>query len=164
MPENASPFTGRPVAPRRAAKPKPAATPSPLAAKPVAKPGAKPVAEAEARSPRRAAGKPAARKPAFAVAGAPAGATRRDRAARVRAKQLAPWLESHKQPTARAVDHWLYQHNWIVTGAGFGWSGGADALRTLIAVDERVQKLWGVGGKSEQVARRALAEVEARSR
>jgi hypothetical protein len=62
------------------------------------------------------------------------------------------------------VNHWLYQHNWIVTGAGFGWSSGEEALRTLVAVDRRVQKLWGVGGRSEQVARRALAEVVKRSR
>jgi hypothetical protein len=62
------------------------------------------------------------------------------------------------------VDHWLYQHNWIVTGARFGWSGGAEALRVLIQVDRRVQQLWGVGGKSELMARQSLAEVEARLR
>jgi hypothetical protein len=61
------------------------------------------------------------------------------------------------------VNHWLYQHNWIVTGARFGWADGAKALQTLITIDRRVQKLWGVGKQSEQVARHALAEVEARS-
>ena len=81
-----------------------------------------------------------------------------------RAKQLRAWLDSHKTRSPRAVNHWLYQHNWIVTGAGFGWSGGAEALRVLIEVDQRAQKLWGVGGKSEQVARRTLAEVKARLR
>ena len=61
------------------------------------------------------------------------------------------------------MDRWLYQHNWIVTGAGFGWSSGAAALRTLIAVDQRIQRLWGVGAQSEKIARLTLAEVEARS-
>jgi len=103
------------------------------------------------------------RKPAFVEPGAPQEPLE-EIALPVRAKQLGTWLESHKTATPRAVDHWLYQHNWIVTGARFGWHGGAAALRTLIELDERVQKLWGVGGKSEQVARRALAEVGARTR
>jgi hypothetical protein len=51
-----------------------------------------------------------------------------------------------------------------VTGAQFGWAHGGEALRTLIAVDARVQKLWGIGDQSELVARNALAEVEERSR
>jgi hypothetical protein len=62
------------------------------------------------------------------------------------------------------VDHWLYQHNWIVTGARFGWSQGAEALRTLILVDRRVQELWSVGARSERLARQALTDVEKRSR
>jgi hypothetical protein len=81
-----------------------------------------------------------------------------------RAKQLAAWVERHPRRTPRAVSHWLYQHSWIVTGARFGWADGTQALRTLVAVDDRVQELWGVGASSEQVARRALAEVEARSK
>ena len=60
------------------------------------------------------------------------------------------------------VDHWLFQHSWVVTGARFGWWQGAEALRLLVRVDERAQKLWGVGTRSAQLARRALAEVEAR--
>ena len=62
------------------------------------------------------------------------------------------------------MNHWLYQHNWIVTGAGFGWSTGAEALRTLAAVDARVQKLWGIGAQSEQLARLALTRVQAASK
>jgi hypothetical protein len=72
-------------------------------------------------------------------------------------------VEKHPTRSPANVNHWLYQHNWIVTGARFGWANGAEALRTLIAVDERTQQLWGVGVRSEGVARRALAEVEERS-
>jgi hypothetical protein len=104
----------------------------------------------------------ASRKPAFAAAGAPAEPLD-EILLSVRAKQLAAWVEQHPRRSRAGVDHWLYQHNWIVTGAGFGWANGAQALRTLIAVDERVQRLWGVGAQSERVARRTLAEVEARS-
>ena len=77
---------------------------------------------------------------------------------------LAAWVEAHPKGSPAAVRHWLYQHTWIVTGARFGWSTGAEALRTLIAVDRRVQKLWRLGGRSEVVARNALAFVEQRSR
>ena len=51
-----------------------------------------------------------------------------------------------------------------MTGAKFGWSHGADALRLLIAADRRAQSVWGIGRKSELAARTALAEVQARSR
>jgi hypothetical protein len=81
-----------------------------------------------------------------------------------RAKRLAAWVEAHPKRTPKAVDHWLYQHNWIVTGARFGWADGAAALRTLVAVDRRVQELWSVGARSELAAQRALSYVEARSR
>ena len=56
------------------------------------------------------------------------------------------------------------QHAWIVTGARFGWSRGAEALRLLIVADQKAMRLWGLGHKSELAARHALAEVEARSR
>ena len=157
LPENVSPYAGKPArifgaAPRPAAKPRQTAavkTPKPAAAKPAAPAGAKPGA--------------ATRKPAFEVAGAPAEPLDEIRLS-ARAKQLAAWVEKHPTRTPAAVNHWLYQHNWIVTGARFGWADGAEALRTLIAVDARTQKLWGVGVQSEQVARRALAEVEGRAR
>jgi hypothetical protein len=159
-PEDASPYAGRParllgsVAPAKA-KPK-----LKVAAKPKAVPAAspKPVATAAASKPS-----PAARKPAFAVAGAPAEPL--DEITLVaRAARLDAWVDAHEQRTPAAVNHWLYQHNWIVTGASFGWSGGAAALRRLIATDLRVQKLWGVGARSERLARRTLAAVEASSR
>jgi hypothetical protein len=166
LPENASPYAGRPVrlfsvktplatpAQAAAAAPKPAAKPKPSSApKPAAKP--KPL-----NAPKPAATqKPTSRKRAFSVPGAPNEPLDEIPLAQ-RAKQLSAWLDAHPKPTSAAVDHWLYQHNWIVTGASFGWAGGVDALRTLVAVDRRVQELWGVGARSEAVARTALRNVE----
>ena len=157
IPENVSPYAGKPARLVGSAQPKrkpaqaaAAAVTKPAKAKPKATPKPKPAAAA------------AARKPAFTVAGAPAEPLD-EIVLSARAQQLAAWVEKHPRRSRAGVDHWLYQHNWIVTGAGFGWANGAQALRTLIAVDERVQRLWGVGAQSEQVARRTLAEVEARS-
>ncbi|MDX6439232.1 MAG: hypothetical protein QOF45_1815 [Gaiellaceae bacterium] len=163
LPENASPYHGRPIklVAAKSTLAKPAAKPK-SAAKPAVKPAATTAAK---QKPKAATAKPVApvsRKPAFTEAGAPKEPLD-EMALTARAKQLGTWLESHKTRTPRNVNHWLYQHNWIVTGAGFGWHDGSEALRTLIQVDARVQKLWGVGGKSEQVARRALAEVKARA-
>jgi len=161
-PDNAAPYAGTPARLVGAVqKAKKAATPEPAAA-----------AAGRATAPKSAKSKPAATKtakvpaarpPAFTVAGAPAEPLD-EQTLNARAKALAAWVEAHPRRTPAAVNHWLYQHNWIVTGARFGWSQGAAALRTLIAVDARVQQLWSVGGRSEQVARRALADVEARSR
>jgi PASTA domain len=167
LPENEAPYPGKPA---RLVGAKPAAKPArtvaatapkarkaaPTKAKPVAKP--KPVARA-----KPAAKTPAPRRPAFTVPGAPAE-PRDEIALTARAQRLAAWVEAHPRRTPQAVSHWLYQHNWIVTGAGFGWARGAEALRTLIEVDRRVQELWSVGARSERVARRALAHVEKRSR
>ena len=119
---------------------------------------------AAAKKPKAAAKKPAAtRKPAFVVAGAPKEPLDEMTLA-TRATKLNAWVSAHPKRTPAAVDHWLYQHNWIVSGAKFGWSHGAESLRTLVAVDKRVQKLWGVGGDSEAVARKALVDVKALSR
>jgi beta-lactam-binding protein with PASTA domain len=79
-----------------------------------------------------------------------------------RAELLARWINAHPTPSAANVRHFLYQHTWVVTGARFGWWHGAEALRLLIATDRVAQQRWGIGRKSELVARRALAEVEAR--
>jgi hypothetical protein len=79
-----------------------------------------------------------------------------------RAERLSAWLTPSRSPTAANQRYWLYQHAWIVTGAEFGWWHGATALRTLIRVDRRVESQWGIGSRSEAVARRALAVVEAR--
>jgi hypothetical protein len=144
-PEDVSPYIGtsvqpmdvKPVAPVASA-PAPATTP----AAPTAKPA------------------PAKRPPAFVVAGAPKEPL--DEMPLVdRAKLLSTWVASHRR-TPADVRHFLYQNSWVVTGAKFGWWHGADALRELIAADRLAQKRWGIGGKSELVARRALAEVEAR--
>jgi hypothetical protein len=75
-----------------------------------------------------------------------------------RARRLERFLKG-KKPTNRVVNHWLYQHAWIVTGALWGWQDGAEALRILVRIDERVQRRWDVGARSERIARRALAEV-----
>jgi hypothetical protein len=160
LPENASPYKGRPVklfAAKRTVARAAASVPKTPA------PAATPVAKQAPQSTKAKTKAPAARKPAFVEPGAPKEPLD-EIALTARAEKLATWLESNKTRTPRAVNHWLYQHNWIVTGARFGWHDGAAALRLLIEVDERVQKQWGVGVRSERVARRALAEVEARTR
>ena len=80
-----------------------------------------------------------------------------------RAELLSAWIGAHSKTKAN-VRHYLYQHSWIVTGASFGWWHGAEALRKLIAADRIAQQRWGIGKKSELVARRALADVEAKTR
>jgi hypothetical protein len=119
---------------------------------------------AAASKPKAVTRKPAAtREPAFVVPGAPKEPLDEMTLA-ARATKLKAWVSAHPKRTAAAVDHWLYQHNWIVSGAKFGWSHGAESLRTLVAVDKRVQTLWGVGGDSETVARKALTDVKALSK
>jgi outer membrane biosynthesis protein TonB len=154
-PENTSPYDGTaiklPGRPKHAAKPK-------LRPKPVAKPKPKPKAAAKPK-PKS---KPIARPEAFKVAGAPAEPL--DEAPlTTRARSLERWLATHRNPTTANVNHWLYQHEWIVTGARFGWWRGAQALQILIRVDEQVQRRWKIGAKSEAAARRALAVVRAKS-
>jgi hypothetical protein len=144
---SAAPAKAAAAAPKKPVNaPKPAAKKKPLNAP-------KPAVKAKAGS----------RKPAFTVPGAPKEPLD-EISLPQRAQQLGAWLEAHPTRSPRNADHWLYQHNWIVTGASFGWSGGAEALEKLIAVDRRAQELWGFGGRSEQLARRTLAQVEARSR
>ena len=81
----------------------------------------------------------------------------------VRAKLLLDWLATKPKPTDANVRRWLYQHAWIVAGARMGWWHGDAALRTLADADRQVFALWGIGDRSEAVARQALAEFEARS-
>jgi hypothetical protein len=76
-----------------------------------------------------------------------------------RARRLEAWLTGDPRPTAANQRHWLYQHAWIVSGARFGWWHGAEALNVLIRVDRRVESQWGIGYRSEAVARGALAAV-----
>jgi hypothetical protein len=138
-PEDASPYPGTeirypnaPAKPKRVVKPKP----KPAAPKP----------------------KPAARPPAFRVPGA-----RKEPLDEIplteRADKLAAWIDSHPRRTNPNVQRWLYQHAWIVTGAEFGWWHGDQALVKLIAVDRQVEQIWGIGHRSEKVARAALARV-----
>lgn len=149
-PEDVSPYFGTSVQPigLKPATPVPAATP---------KPGAPPATKQPA-APKQAA----SRKPDFVVAGAPKEPSD-EMPLTQRAKLLAGFIDSHPKSAAN-VRRFLYQHSWIVTGAKFGWWHGADALRELIAADEAAQHRWGIGRKSELVARAALAEVEARSK
>ena len=138
----------------------PALRPAAHTAAPATKPAAaKPAAAKPAAAPRY----PQNRPPAFLVAGAPKEPLD-EMPLDTRARALDGWLTAHQKPTNAVVKHWLYQNQWIVTGARFGWWHGAQALTILIRVDQRAQALWGIGSKSEAVARGALAEVEARSR
>lgn len=104
-----------------------------------------------------------ARPAAFHVPGAPAEPLD-EIVLPVRVRRLDAWLTAARGPTAANERHWLYQHAWIVTGAKFGWSRGAEALRLLIRVDRRIESRWGIGHRSEAAARRALAVVEARTK
>jgi hypothetical protein len=104
-----------------------------------------------------------ARPAAFNVPGAPKEPLN-EIALPVRARQLDAWVSARRGPTAANQRHWLYQHAWIVAGANFGWWHGAEALRLLIRVDRRIESRWGIGYRSEEIARRALAGVEARTK
>jgi hypothetical protein len=163
-PENVSPYTGTKIQlPRVNPKvTKPAAKPKVTkpAARPKAKPQPKPKTKPKPRHKPKT--KPVvARPPAFA--GGPKEPLD-EMTLPARALRLERWVAGHSEPTPANVRHWLYQHEWVVTGAKFGWWHGAQALRILIRVDEQVQRRWGIGGKSEAAARRALANVRAKTR
>ena len=177
MPQNSSPYAGTSIAlPKRSAAPvqKAAARKAAAAAAPkvASKPARKHVLRAVAK-PKRTSTKPTptkrkltvrgTRPPAFVVRGAPKEPLD-EIPLTTRAQRLSAWLTPSRRPTAANQRHWLYQHAWIVTGAKFGWSHGAAALRVLITVDRRVESQWGVGRRSEAVARSALAAVEAKAR
>ena len=119
-PENTSPYDGTAI--KLPGRPKPAAKPQ-SKPKPVAKP--KPKAAAKLAAKPKPIAKPAARQEAFQVAGAPAEPL--DEAPlTTRARRLEHWLATHRNPTTANVNHWLYQHEWIVTGAS---SAGGEAPR-----------------------------------
>jgi hypothetical protein len=158
-PADNSPYSGTPVhlaglasVIRPATKPK---------TTPKAKPKAKPAAKPKAKRTVKPKVKPAARPPAFTLAGAPKEPLD-EMPLTARALRLEQWVAG-KPRTPANVQHWLYQHAWIVTGAKFGWWHGAAALETLIRVDGRVEREWGIGAKSEAVARATLAQVRRRS-
>ena len=166
QPENDSPYDGTairlaPVSSGLAPLP---ATPTraPQAAPKVVKPAAKPAVKPAVKPNVKTTVKAAARPPAFVVKAAPKEPLD-EMPLTERAMKLSIWLATHEHPTNANVQYWLYQHSWIVTGAGFGWWHGAAALRTLIVVDKRVEAQWGIGKASEAKARRTLAAVLARS-
>ena len=135
-----------------------------LNVKPKAKPKPKPVPKAKPKPKAKAKPKAKpARPPAFTAAGAPKE-PQHEIPLPARARRLEAWLRAHSEPTNANIRHWLYQHEWIVTGARFGWWHGAEALEILVRVDEQVQRRWGMGAKSEAAARRALVAVRAKSR
>ncbi len=103
------------------------------------------------------------RKPDFEVAGAPAEPAD-EMPLPDRARALQRRLAGDSKPSKRLINFWLYQHSWIVTGARFGWHDGAEALRILIKVDQSLERRFGFGARSEVVARRALAYVEAQAK
>jgi hypothetical protein len=103
------------------------------------------------------------RKPDFEVPGAPAEPAD-ELTLPARARMLARRMDAMSKPTNQLVNYWLYQHAWIVTGARFGWHDGAEALRILIKVDQSLVRRSDFGARSERVARRALAYVEANTK
>lgn len=103
---------------------------------------------------------PKHRKPDFIVPGAPPEPAD-EISLPQRARLLQRRMDAMSKPTNRLVNHWLYQHSWIVTGARFGWHDGAEALRILIKLDQSLERRFDFGARSEAVARRALAYAEA---
>lgn len=161
LPENASPTPGTPVVLARARDLAPEPEP-PAEEQPAEEPAAEqPKDETPTKQKQEPADKE--RVPAFHADGAPAEPLD-EMPLPDRARLLEKRLAGNANPTRALVKHWLYQHSWLVTGARFGWSGGAEALRILVRIDRDLQARWGIGGKSLAVARAALAEVERRSR
>jgi PASTA domain-containing protein len=138
---------------------------------PTTVPKVKPVAKKPAVKPKQVSKKhkpaahktPAKRPPAFVSPRAPKEPLD-EIPLTDRADQLGAWIDSHPRRTNRNVQRWLYQHAWIVTGAEFGWWHGDQALVKLIAVDQKVEQIWGIGHRSEKVARAALAKVRRKAR
>jgi hypothetical protein len=121
------------------------------------------VAPAKAAAPAQKAAWPKNRPVAFTVPGAKSEPLD-EMPLPARATALMKWLDAHPKQTPANAQHWLYQNEWILAGARMGWWHGAEALRTLVAVDRRTAQLWGVGAKSAGVAEQALNEVQARSK
>ena len=170
VPENVSPYKGTPIvlmsewqaeqetapaATTTAPAPAPATTTAPAPA-PTTTAAAPPTPAPPAAPPANSA----YREPDFVVPGAP-----QEPADEIPLPQRAKALQRrvaalNAKPGPKFVQHWLYQHAWIVTGAGFGWANGDDALRTLVQVDRSLHVRFGFGAKSERLALRTLAWVE----
>ena len=161
-PSDLAPYAGTPIVLANSAKTpakKPAAGKLPLAPPKVSKAPVKHTAKRTRKSVKHLTARP----PAFTVPGG-RKEPQKEISLPARAQLLDRWLTSSRRANAANQRHWLYQHAWIVTGARFGWWHGADALRILIRVDRRVESKWGIGRRSESVARAALAAVEARAK
>jgi PASTA domain len=170
-PADFSPYLGTPV---RLANLAATVTPATPAKKPAGKPKAKPMVKPERKAVAKPAKKPARkhakrrtapmeRPPAFRPTGAPREPLD-EISLPARALRLQAWVAAKPQRTSANVQHWLYQHAWIVTGAKFGWWHGDRALVTLIEVDRRIEGLWGIGHRSEAVARAELVNVRRQSK
>jgi PASTA domain len=156
VPEDTPSYTGTAI--KLAGVTEPAAPKvKPVARKPAAKPK-EPVKKHKA-APKTTAKRP----PAFESPRAPKEPLD-ESPLTARADQLGAWIDSRPKRTNRNVQHWLYQHAWIVTGAQFGWWQGDQALVKLIAIDQKVERIWGFGRRSEAVARAALAKVRRREK
>ena len=159
LPENSSSHRGtKVVLASEAAK-----APTPAAARAPQPPPAKKDKQKSSKPAQPAPAAADARKAAFHAPGAPAEPLD-ELPLPERARLVETRLAGAARPTPALVKFWLFQHAWIVTGAKFGWSGGAEALETIIAVDEDLQARWGIGARSEAVARTTLADVERQSR
>lgn len=178
LPENASPAKGTAAVPagslpaeEEAPAEEPATQPTDTTEAPAEDPAEAPATDTGEAPAEDPAEQPAddgkdeeqGREPAFVVPGAPPE-PQDELPLPDRARLLQKRMDAAKKPTRPLVNFWLYQHSWIVTGARFGWSGGADALEILVRVDRGLQRRWGFGGKSARVARAALAEVRRKSR
>ncbi|HXV32476.1 MAG TPA: PASTA domain-containing protein [Gaiellaceae bacterium] len=174
VPENEAPYAGTPVvllsnwkAQNPATTTAPAPAPAPAAPAPTTTTAPPPAPTTTTAAPPAPAPAPAPapqqagyRTPDFVVPGAP-GEPADEMPLPRRAKLLQQRVAAlTRRPGKAFVQHWLYQHAWIVTGAGFGWQDGDVALGTLIQVDRSLYVRYGFGQKSERVARRMLAWVE----
>jgi hypothetical protein len=158
-PDNASPYPGTEIQlPGTFTKPKKQAAPK----KKKAAPAKKVVPKKKAVPAPKAKAAPK-RPPAFAVPGAKHEPLN-EIPLPARARALDAWLTTHRTRTNSNVKYWLYQHAWVVAGAKLGWWRGEEALKLLLKADERVQRLWGIGSRSEAVARAAFADVSRKSR
>jgi hypothetical protein len=158
-PDNASPYPGTEIRlPGTFTKPKKQAAPK----KKKAAPAKKVVPKKKAVPAPKAKAAPK-RPPAFVVPGAK-NEPLNEIPLPARARALDAWLTTHRKRTNSNVKYWLYQHAWVVAGAKLGWWRGGEALKLLLKADERVQRLWGIGSRSEAVARAAFADVSRKSR
>jgi PASTA domain len=153
-------FAGLAAATTHAVTPKAKPTPKTPVVKP--KRVTKPKVVAKPKTVAKPKVKATPRPPAFTPAGAPKEPLD-EITLPARALELQRWV-ANRPKTGANVRHWLYQHAWIVTGAKFGWWHGAQALQTLIAVDRQVERQWGIGGKSQAVAKAALVKVSRKSK